>query len=239
MSAMSNENQRRQAVLQAYVKAHGILGGMGPTSQERLSASCRLVQLEEGGAVFHQGQDGRAFYALCSGSVKVYRSGPDGREAVVKIMGPGEIFGEVVMFRPMPYPASAVCLGPTVLVEIEKTGLLALLADEAFRLDFFEVLVRKLEYLTNRVFMLSALDVEERFFQYIISNYGQREHYELDISKKDLASAIGTVPETLSRLLNRLKGRGSVDWEGKNLRIDPAALRYYASETGAPAGAGA
>jgi len=232
ITAMSTDTNPKQAVLQAYIKSHDILGSLSPANQEKLAASSKLHQWEEGRLIFSQGQEGASFFALCHGTVKVYRSGTDGREAVVKILNPGEIFGEVVLFKQFPYPANALCLNDVVLVEVAKAGLLALLADEAFRLDFIGGLMQKLQYLTGRVYMLGALDVEERFFQYIISSYGIRESYELDLSKKDLAAAIGTVPETLSRLLQRLKVRGTILWEGKELRIDSDTLRFFADEFG-------
>jgi CRP/FNR family transcriptional regulator len=218
---------RQQAVLRAYIKSSELLGTLSAEHQERLAAGARLRQFDSGEFVFSQGTEGRAFFVLCRGSVKVYRTSPDGREAVVKILGPGEIFGEVILFRPMPFPASAVCLAETALIEIDRGRLLGLLEDSAFRLDFIGILMEKLAYLNQRVYMLGALDVEERFFLHIISNYGVQDEYELDLSKKDLAAAIGTVPETLSRLLNRLRSRGTIAWEGNRFSIDRATTEFY------------
>jgi CRP/FNR family transcriptional regulator len=218
---------RQQAVLRTYIKSSELLGKLSPEGQERLAQACRFRQLDEGAYVFRQGEERQSFYVLCRGSVKVYRTSPDGREAVVKILGPGEIFGEVMLFRPMPLPAHALCLADSALIEIDRGRLLAMLEDSSFSLDFIGILMEKLAYLSQRVYMLGALDVEERFFLHIISNYGVRDEYELDLSKKDLASAIGTVPETLSRLLNRLKLRGILAWEGARFSIDRATTEYY------------
>ena len=223
---------RQVAVLKAYIKSSELLGTLSAEHQERLAGSSRLKQLDEGQYVFRQGDSGQALFVLCRGSVKVFRTSPDGREAVVKILGPGEIFGEAMLFHSVPYPASALCLDPTALIEIDRGRLLALLEEATFREDFIRILMEKLQYLNQRVYMLGALDVEERFFLYIISNYGIRDEYELDLSKKDLASAIGTVPETLSRLLNRLKVRGILAWEGNRFSIERQTVEYFAQELG-------
>jgi CRP/FNR family transcriptional regulator len=228
--ANSGASGRQQAVLRAYIKSNELLGKLSSEHQERLAIGSRLRQMDEGQFVFNQGTEGNHFYALCRGSVKVYRTSPDGRDAVVKILGPGEIFGEVILFRPIPYPANALCLAETALIEIDRSRLLAMLEESGFRLDFIAVLMEKLQYLNQRVYMLGALDVEERFFLHIISNYGILDEYELDLSKKDLASAIGTVPETLSRLLNRLKARGTIAWEGNRFSIDRATTEYFAQD---------
>ncbi len=221
---------RQLTVLKAYIRSNELLGKLSAESQDRLASGSRLKQMDDGQFVFRQSETGNGFFALCRGSVKVYRTSPDGREAVVKILQPGEIFGEVILFRPSAYPANARCLGETALIEIDRVHLLSMLEDTAFRLDFIGILMEKLQYLNQMVYMLGALDVEERFFLHIIANYGIQDEYELDLSKKDLASAIGTVPETLSRLLNRLRVRGTLSWEGNRFSIERETVEYFAED---------
>lgn len=220
------------SVRRAFIQNHDILGHLGAASQEALAASSRLVQLEDGQFVFRQGDEGQSFFAICRGSIRVYRQGPDGREAVVKILQPGEIFGEVVIFQDVPYPANARCLEDCSLIQVDKPVLLELLGEARFRLDFIATLLEKLHYLSKRVYFLSALDVEERFFRYLIDEYGESGEYDMDLSKKDLASAIGTVPETLSRLIQRLRSRGLISWEGRHLSVHPGVLADFAARDG-------
>jgi CRP-like cAMP-binding protein len=94
-----------------------------------------------------------------------------------------------------------------------------LLQEQAFRRDFIAMLLSKQRYLAERIFRLSALDVEQRFFHFLREHYGEREEYSIDISKRDFAAAIDALPETLSRLLLKLKEEGAVQWEGESLRV--------------------
>ena len=143
----ASPGSRQQAVLRAYIKNNELLGTLSVEHQDNLAAASRLKQMDEGNYVFHQGDVGKGFFVLCRGAVKVYRTTPDGREAVVKILQAGEIFGEVMLFKNIPYPANALCLSEVALIEIDRARLLDMLGDASFRLDFVGILMEKLQYL--------------------------------------------------------------------------------------------
>ena len=69
---------------------------------------------------------------------------------------------------------------------------------------------------------LTSNDVESRFFGFLEEQFGRREEYEIQISKKDISTAIGATPETLSRLIQRLTSAGVIEWAGKRLRVGEA-----------------
>ena len=79
--------------------------------------------------------------------------------------------------------------------------------------------MKKQRYLTERILDLTVHDVEERFCRFLLEQGGRREEYRIDLTKKDVASAIGTTPETLSRLLLKLRTEGSVDWTGGTVHL--------------------
>jgi len=215
---------RSLGIKKLLIKKHGLLGGLGEEAQEILAESAQVLVLEAQDFVFHQGEQKASFYALCLGKIKVFRLSPEGKEAFVKLLQPGEIFGEASIFKDQVFPASAQCTEAVTLLEISRQSLVNLLKDESFRLDFMAALFEKLQYLSRRVYFLEVLDLEDRFFSYIVDHYGLSGTYDLDISKKDLASALGTVPETLSRLLFKLKNRSYISWEDRLLRFSPQIL---------------
>ncbi|MBA7578249.1 hypothetical protein ES708_20111 [subsurface metagenome] len=81
------------------------------------------------------------------------------------------------------------------------------------------MLMRKQRYLADRILFLTGHDVEERFFYFLEEQYGRKGEYRILMSKKDIAAAIGTIPETFSRLLLRLKQEQKLRWEGENLYL--------------------
>jgi len=158
-------------------------------------------------------ESGTDLYILASGKIKIYKSAPDGREIIMKLIQPGESFAEILLFENNKYPASAVAIEDSTALAINKNTVLKALDDEESRNEFISGLMKKMRYLTQRIIFLTAFDVEERFFKFLLNNYGKKKSYSIQISKKDLASTIGTIPETFSRLIKRLKQRNVITWE--------------------------
>jgi CRP-like cAMP-binding protein len=169
-----------------------------------LAAICVPRTFAKREMLFCEGDRGQAMFICASGNIQVFKSGDSGKETVIKVIGPGEIFGEVILFEQDTYPASAVALKKSLVYAIRKRQFSDLLNDQRFRNDFISMLMRKQRYLTSRIHDLSTLDVEERFVRFLEEHYGRRQEYRILIPKKDIALAIGTTSETLSRILARM-----------------------------------
>jgi len=168
--------------------------------------------------LFVEGFRGEYFYVLLDGSVKVVKTAHDGRESIIRFIQPGEVFAEAIVFGDPEYPASAVAIRESRVFQVGRADFIALFDDGRLREDFIKSLLRKLFYLTSRIHYLSSYDTEERFFRFLLERFGQHEEYDILIPKKDIATAIGTVPETFSRLIARLKVQGDiVSWEGNRI----------------------
>ena len=105
---------------------------------------------------------------------------------------------------------------------LPRRPFICLLKSEEFRMDFFGMMMKKVRYLTNQIGYLSSYDVEERLFFFLEEQYGRSEMIIPTLSKKDIAAAIRTTPETMSRLLFRLKKEGKLIWEGRKIKISDA-----------------
>ncbi len=197
----------------------GFLRGISEKSIRSLAEICIPKTVDKRKILFLEGEEGHSLYILAEGAVQLYKTAADGREIVIKTVRPGEIFGEVVLFEKNRYPVSAVTLEKGLLLRLPKLQFDCLLVSDSFRRDFIGVLMSKQRYLTERILYLASHDVEERFFYFLEEQYGRREEYRVSLSKKDIASAIGTIPETFSRLLLRLKQEGTISWEGERLSL--------------------
>jgi CRP/FNR family transcriptional regulator len=163
--------------------------------------------------------EGTHFYILISGTMRIFKTSYDGNETTVKIINPGEIFGEVILFSNQGFPASAMAISSCEVFAIHKDSFSRMLDGPDARNRFIASLFGKLRYLSDRVHLLASYDVEERFFRFLLNNYGKKYEYDITIPKKDLASAIGTIPETFSRLILRLAKLGIISWEGQRLTV--------------------
>ena len=203
---------------------------LGKESLALMAESCRLVDCPRSGVLFLEGDAGSAFFLLIEGTIKIFKTSPSGQETVLKLLEPGTFFGEVVLIEQGSYPVSAVAIQDSRVLRIPCGPFMKLLDEPEFRTGFIAMLMAKQRYLTERVLYLTSYDVEERFFRFLIDRYGLRTSYELDISKKDIASAIGTIPETLSRLIDRLKRREAISWTGSTLEVQAGYLEQFSPE---------
>jgi CRP-like cAMP-binding protein len=203
---------------------------MSVRSIRSLAAICIPKRVQKRRLIFVEGGEGQSMYILAEGAVQLYKTTADGREIVIKTIRAGEIFGEVVLFEQGEYPVSAVTLEKSLLLRLPRQQIDCLLVAEDFRREFIGMLMRKQRYLADRILYLTGHDVEERFFLFLQEQFGRRENYRIPLSKKDIAAAIGTVPETFSRLLLRLRKEKKIRWEGENLQL--AAGFWQSFDTG-------
>lgn len=192
-----------------------------PAHRKAVASICIPKSLRKREIVFHEGGKGHSMYLLAQGTVQLFKTSAEGREVVIKLLKPGEIFAEAVLFEKDTYPVSAMALTPAEIFLIPKRQFHCLLEDGAFRADFISMLLSKQRYLAERIFRLSALDVEQRFFHFLRDHFGELEEYDIDLAKSDVAAAIDALPETLSRMLLRLRDEGKLAWDGRKLALRP------------------
>lgn len=158
--------------------------------------------------IFFEGEEGKDFYIVYNGVVEVYKSMPDAREVVLSNPSKGELFGEVVAFNNTAYPVTARVVEDCELYIFKTSHFKEFLVYEDFRNSFIEILFDKMRHLTERVMFLTLMDVEERFLMFLENNYGKNREYNITITKKEIARRIGTIPETLSRVLKNMENDG-------------------------------
>ena len=127
----------------------------------------------------------------------------------------------MILFEKSRYPVSAIVCTDAEVIELPRAGFLKLLNEEDFRNDFMAMLMHKQRYLAERIQQLTSMDVEARFVEFLREHYGEKSEITPDLSKKDIASAIGATPETFSRLLQKLEQRDGFSWKGKTIRLTP------------------
>ncbi len=193
--------------------------GLHEEHRRELAEICTLKNVKKRDYLFHEGEQGAEMYLLVDGNIQLHKNTEDGREVVIRVIKPGDVFAEVVLFERERYPVSARAVTPADVLVFPKAGIHRLLAEEGFRNDFIALLMAKQRYLTERIQELTTKDVEHRFFTFLRAQYGEKELIHTPLSKKDIAAAIGTTPESLSRLILRLSEDEIIDWKGKEIRI--------------------
>lgn len=193
--------------------------GLSEEHRQELSNICTLKKVKKREYLFHEGEYGSSMFLLIDGNIQLHKNTEDGREVVIRVVKPGEMFAEVVLFEKDRFPVSSRAVANAEVLVFPREGIHRLLAEEDFRNDFIALLMMKQRYLTERIQELTTKDVEYRFFTFLKSQYGEKELIHTPLSKKDIAAAIGTTPESLSRLILRLTDDEIIQWKGKEIKI--------------------
>jgi CRP/FNR family transcriptional regulator len=197
-----------------------LFGPLSEKSKQLIAAIVREKTVRKDQVVFMEGEKGAAVYILASGAVRLTKSNAGGdKNVVIKNIKPGEIFAEVILFEQDCFPATAIATRDSSLFVFPRKPFIGLLDSQDFRDEFIRILLRKQRYLTERLRSIATMDVNDKFFHYLKEHYGPSERIVPGVSKKALAEAIDATPETLSRLLLKLKNNGVLDWSGKEIVI--------------------
>lgn len=176
-----------------------------------------------GASIFFEGDEAKGFYLVAAGKIKIYKMSPGGKEQILHIFGPVEPFGEVPVFHGHPYPASAECLMKSTTLFLPRDRFIRLIHDNpAIALNMLAVLSLRLRRFTNQIENLSLKEVPDRLADYLLflqEEQGGRDTVELEISKGQLASLLGTIPETLSRIFAKMSDEGLIAVEGRKITI--------------------
>jgi len=177
----------------------------------------------KGESIFFEGDPGHGFYMVGEGRVKIFKMSLGGKEQILHIFGEGEPFGEVPVFHGQPFPASAETLVATKLLYFPRDRFVALVSrNPSIALNMLAVLSMRLRRFTMQIENLSLKEVPARLAGYILfllEEQGREDSVELEISKGQLASLLGTIPETLSRIFARMTEEGLIEVVGRRINI--------------------
>ena len=178
---------------------------------------------QRGETIFFEGDKGIGFYMVGEGKVKIFKVSPMGKEHILHIFGEGEPFGEVPVFHGQPFPATAEALVKTTTVFFPRDRFVKLVeANPSIALNMLAVLSMRLRRFASQIESLSLKEVPARLANYLLylsEEQGGRDEVLLDISKGQLASLLGTIPETLSRIFARMSEEGLIRVEGRNIYL--------------------
>lgn len=188
-----------------------------------LRASISEVRLGRGQTLFSEGDEGDRLYVITSGKVKLTRTAADGRENLLVVLGPGEMFGELSLFDPRPRTASAIAVTDAGLAGLGHDDLRPFVINQPeVAIHLLKALAQRLrrtnEVMSDLVFTdvpgrvaKQLLDLAERFGKE--SEDGLHVHH--DLTQEELAQLVGASRETVNKALAEFALRGWLRIEAK------------------------
>jgi CRP/FNR family transcriptional regulator len=203
----------------------------------RIAASARVEEVARGRILVTQGDVADRIGVVVSGSVKVYNLSVDGRALTFEKVGSGEPFGAIAALAGGRYPATVEAGTDSTIAWLPREALFGLLeADPGLARALVTDLAGRVVNLMT-VATTQVLDVPSRLAGYLFQRsleVGRTTPaglaVDLGMSKGELASALGTVPETLSRALARLRDDGVLEVRARDVVVkDVGALARLGS----------
>jgi CRP/FNR family transcriptional regulator len=207
--------------------------GLPESQLEKLRDIAVERRYNKGEIIFSDGDEGEGFFVVVKGLVKIFKVSLEGKEQIFHIYGPGEPFGQVAVYAGKSYPASAQAILESHALFFPRAAFVDLITRiPSLAMNMLAVLSKRLREFTFQVENLSLKEVPGRLAAYLLflsDEEGNKETVTLSISKGQLASLLGTIPETLSRIFARMKELNLIEMDGRNIKLlDPDGLEDLA-----------
>ncbi|MFO7715383.1 Crp/Fnr family transcriptional regulator [Desulfosarcina sp.] len=203
--------------------------GLTEQQIDEISAIAIDRRYRRGESIFMEGDLADGFYIVADGQVKIFKTSLDGKEQILHIYGPGNLFGEVPVFSGSRFPANAESLSGSHILFLPRNAFVRLIAAHpSLSMNMLAELSMRLRQFTVQIENLSLKEVPSRLASYLIylaREQDNQKHVTLAISKGQLASLLGTIPETLSRIFAKMSAQDLIRVEGKEIYLlDPLGL---------------
>jgi CRP-like cAMP-binding protein len=209
----------------------GLFQGIAEEAAEAVATSLEYGDYGRGETVFSEGEQGDTLYIVLEGKVKIGRRAADGRENMLSVMGPSDMFGELSLFDPGPRTATATVVTDARLASLAHAALRPWLTNRPeIAEQLLRVLARRLRRTNDALADLIFTDVPGRVAKQLLAlseRFGSAEADGLrvhhDLTQEELAQLVGASRETVNKALADFASRGWV-------RVDSRALTILDAE---------
>lgn len=220
-------------VRRALLAKHFLLREADPKTLDQLVAASVVVSYGNRQRIFDKGDDGDRLLGVLGGQVRIYVMSSEGRELIMNVIMPGELFGEISLIDGKPRSASAVAIGDTDLLHIRRQDFIALLKNNGeLCLKFMSILCERVRWTSGLLEDASLLDLPARLAKRLLSlarGIGEKQgdgiRIGVKLSQTDLGNMLGVTREAVNKQLREWKKDGLVDMQdGQMLILNPKSL---------------
>jgi CRP-like cAMP-binding protein len=214
-------------IVQEVIRKAPLFTALDDAAAASLLANMVSVKISKGSVLFAEGDEGDQLYVIAEGKLKLGTSSGDGRENLLSILGPGEMFGELSLFDPGPRTSTATAVTDAKLLSLGQEKLLPWLAENPkVALQLLARLAQRLRRTNEAVGDLVFSDVPGRVAKALIDlgeRFGKKTEEGLfvhhDLTQEELAQLVGASRETVNKALADFAGRNWLKLDGRAVLI--------------------
>jgi CRP/FNR family transcriptional regulator len=204
-----------------------LFGNLPKATVDAIDAKVEWRDVSKGEYLFYEGDTSVRLYLVGRGAIKIVKEFPNGKNAILGIFGPGTTVAEVAVVDGKPYPASAVAQEDSTVGALDSNMFMEVLRQEPeVAIQLVSGLGAKLRELTMSLSAMAVETVEKRLARFLVKLAGRIGEAEggqvsmtLPLTRRDIAEIIGASFEVVERSLKKLKERGVIAVEGKEVTI--------------------
>ena len=218
----------------AVLRKHPYFCDLGPEAFDQLCRYAKHATLKRGSTIFSKGDAGNSLVAVISGTVKISISSPDGRTAILNLIGPGEIFGEVALLDGHARTADATANTNCEIFVIDRREFLPFVRSQpALAMKFIELLCARLRWTSDQVEQVILQDLPGRLASALIRLTERHRPAEggltIVITQQEISEMVGMTRESINKQLRAWAARHWVRLEhGAIVVLDIEALQELA-----------
>jgi CRP-like cAMP-binding protein len=212
---------------------HAFFRGLAAVAIDELVARSRIERCRRGKTIFRRASPGTAMMAVLRGSVKICTVSRNGKEAVLNVIGPGQVFGEIAVLDGGPRTADAVTLVESDILVLDRRDFMPVVrAHPELAQRLLEVLCGRLRKTSEQLEDAFFLDMPGRLAKALLAAQtavSAGGGVQVQLTQRELGEMIGTARESVNKLLHSWQRAGIVTLRRGAIAIKrPEALRGVA-----------
>jgi CRP/FNR family transcriptional regulator, cyclic AMP receptor protein len=216
------------------LRKHPIFCDLEPEALDQLCRYAKQVTLKRGATLFSKGDPGNSLYAVVSGTVKMSITSSDGRSAILNLIGPGEIFGEISLLDGLARSADAIANTNCEMFVIDRREFIPFVRSQpTLAMKFIELLCSRLRWTSDQVEQIILQNLPGRLASALIrlseKHKAASGNRTIAITQQEISEMVGMTRESINKQLRVWAGRDWVRLEhGAIVVLNPAPLRVLA-----------
>lgn len=197
-----------------------LFGTLPPAAIERVAAAAQQRTLRRGDVLFHESDPGEELFVVESGRIAIANKSFDGRESVVALMEPGDVFGEMSLFDGHGRSADARALESSKVYAVPFEPLRALFREQPDLLwSVVELLARRIRNMDVALADAVFLDVTGRTAKRLLELAGGSDEFQLPITQEELAGLVGASRERVNKAISSFVRLGWLEQRERKYKI--------------------
>ena len=217
------------------LKKSAIFSSLKDKELKSIGELFEILEFNNNETVFHEGDPSDKFYILADGNVKIMKHSLGGKDIILEIMSPGDVFGGVAVLDNKPYPASAQAMEPSSVLRISRQNLFQTMEEyPILKLEIVKYFSDKLRDAHEMLKNIATERVERRIASLLlklsekvgVDDNGYRK-IDFPLTRQEISEMVGTTVETCIRTISKFQKQGMVKSSGGRIMINETSLKNH------------